>query len=59
MTVRELRENLVRFPDDKEVVICMDVIMDGLPYIIVADYIKEIYPNLGGDLVMRGAKNNA
>lgn len=59
MTVRELRENLARFPDDKEVVICMDVIMDGLPCIIVADDIKEIYSNLGGDLVMRGVKNNA
>ena len=59
MTVRELKDRLRNFPDDKEVIICMDVIMDGLPYIIVADNIKEIYPNLDGDLVMRGVKNNA
>ena len=58
MTVRELRENLARFPDDKEVVICMDVTIDGFPYIIVADYIKEIYPNLGGDLVIRGVDDD-
>lgn len=59
MTIKELKDELRNFPDDKEVVICMDVTMDGLPYIIVANNIKEIYPNLGGDLVIRGVKNNA
>ena len=58
MTIKELKDELRKFPDDKEVVICMDVTIDGLPYIIVADDIKEIYPNLGGDLVIRGVDDN-
>ena len=59
MTVKELREKLAKFPDDKEVIISIDITFNGWPMAIVADSIKNTYENIWGDMVIEGVNNHA
>ena len=58
MTVKELREQLSNFPDDKEIIIRYDYIDNGIPWIGIANNIK-IYENFSGNMIIQGVKNNA
>ena len=59
MTVKELREELAKFPDNKEVVISIDFTFNGWPMAMVADDIKNTYESIWGDMVIKGVKKNA
>ena len=59
MTIKELKDELRKFPDDKEVVISIDFTFNGCPMTMAADDIKNTYESIWGDMVIKGVKKNA